>query len=118
MTVQRFNNSYFKPLNIDFNLYTDGDEEFKQELVVLMIENLQELQGSLQATIKENKVDILSVCTHKIKVTLAMIDDKDVNQLIEEIKTEFSDVPKRNDNIRALDYLCSCIIRTLSKDQR
>src|SRR5687768_11427869 len=104
MTVQRFNNSYFKPLHIDFNLYTDGDEEFKQELVELMIENLQELQSSLHSANKENKVDIFSVCTHKIKVTLSMIDDKDVNELIDEIKNGFSDAAKRDDNIRALDY--------------
>jgi hypothetical protein len=42
-----FEGSETRPIFVDFNAYTDGDDEFKKELVDLMIDDLRELQQTL-----------------------------------------------------------------------
>ena len=78
-------NKYVKtlrPLSIDFNLYTEGDQDFKKELIYLMIDNIHELQRSILCDAPEA---FLSVC-HKVKVTIAMLSDNELTDVVNELK--------------------------------
>src|SRR5688500_20384818 len=79
-----------RPLYINFDQYTDGDGEFKKELIFLMIDNLKEIQNSLVEAAKNNKLEIFEKTCHKIKPTLSMLEDKNLLQSIQSIKSEFS----------------------------
>jgi hypothetical protein len=77
-----------KPLSIDFDLYTDGDSDFKNELVVLMIDNIKELKQSLVEASKNNNPEVFRKVCHKVKPTLSMIDDAEYNDIIEVLKCQ------------------------------
>jgi hypothetical protein len=105
-----------RPLSIDFDLYTDGDLEFKKELVVLMIDNLRELQQSLKAADQQNNLDIFRKTCHKIKPTISMLDDQDLNVNIDEMYADFSNVVTRQERNATLHSLCAGIIQSLEKE--
>jgi hypothetical protein len=77
-----------RKLSIDFDLYTDGDLEFKSELTLLMLDNVRELQQSLSEAIKANDSEIFRKTCHKVKPTLSIIDDAEFNDIIEVLKCQ------------------------------
>jgi hypothetical protein len=81
-------NEPVRRLAIDFDLYTDGDPEFKSELTVLMLDNIKELQQALSEAGKINDAEIFRKTCHKIKPTLSMIDDAEFNDIIEVLKCQ------------------------------
>lgn len=98
-----------RPLFVDFDQHTDGDQDFKKELIVLMIDNIKELEQSLKAA--EKDLEIFSKVIHKIKPTLAMLEDPDVNKAIENIKADND----RQAEINVLRKLCAEIKISLEK---
>jgi hypothetical protein len=79
-----------RKLSIDFDLYTDGDLEFKNELTLLMLDNIKELQQSLSEAAKANDSEIFRKVCHKVKPTLSMIDDAEFNDIIEVLKCQIN----------------------------
>ena len=75
-----------RPLYIDFDQHTDGDAEFKKELVALMMEDLAELQKSLEVATRSNNPDVFLKGRHKSKTTVDMVNDKELNLLLEELE--------------------------------
>lgn len=75
-----------RPLFVDFDKYTDGDSDFKKELVVLMIDNIHELIGSLKSV--EDDLQPFLKTIHKIKPTIEMLDDPEFNEKIAGVKSE------------------------------
>ncbi len=69
-------------LYIDFDLYTEGDQEYKKELGLCLISNLRELQESLHAARQQNSPTLFLEACHKMKVTLSMLDDKEFDRII------------------------------------
>jgi CheY-like chemotaxis protein len=67
-------------INLDLDLYTDGDEALKQELITHMIANLEELYQAVREIDGEGAAEKLNGILHKIKPTIIMLED---NQLIE-----------------------------------
>lgn len=110
MASNFFGSTSGRPLFIDFDTYTDGDNEFKMELIELMIDNLHELQ----ALLRTQNVDahlFHKVC-HKIKPTLDMLADKELLDTVEQLKVMITD-PAR---LTFLDKLCVDIIESLKKE--
>ncbi|HTE31314.1 MAG TPA: hypothetical protein VK666_13125 [Chryseolinea sp.] len=106
----RFNGSTVKrTLFIDFNLYADDDPEFKQELIELIIENLEELQQSYQTSIEQTELSFFLKACHKVKTTLVMLDDQELNALVEDLKNGEANGLR----ISLLKELCSAIIVSL-----
>jgi hypothetical protein len=64
-----------RKLLIDFDAYTDGDAEFKGELVALMIDNLIELEETVQRAGKGNDLKLFDAVCHKVKATVEMLAD-------------------------------------------
>jgi hypothetical protein len=71
-----------RPLLVDFEAYTDNDPEFKKELVVSMIDNLQELQQCYETAVASRDTGLFSKCCHKVKVTLVMLQDPELDEVI------------------------------------
>jgi hypothetical protein len=111
MAINFFGTANGRPLFIDFDEYTDGDAEFKKELIVSMISNLRELQQVLPEVLQNKDVLLFNKVCHKIKVTLEMLKDEELLETIEHLKTKIDDDLKA----RALDKICGDIIKSLNR---
>ncbi len=98
-----------RTLSIDFNLYTDNDAGFKQQLIDLMIENLQELQHAYGASVEQKDSTCFSKACHKVKTTIIMLEDKELIALIEDLKRFDANAEK----VPLLNGLCTEIIDSL-----
>src|SRR5687768_2928169 len=97
-----------RPLFIDFNAYTDGDDDFKKELTELMIDNLRELCQAL----KQSDADLFQKVCHKIKATVVMLEDSELTQLMDDLKVSYTD----SDRKELLDKICLAVIDSLTKE--
>ena len=77
-----------RPLYIDFDQHTDGDAEFKRELVSLIIADITELQKSLVAATRSNNPDVFLKGCHKSKTTVEIVNDKEFSLLLEELEAK------------------------------
>lgn len=71
-----------RPLFIDFDLYTDGDEAFKLEFTQLMIDNLRELKQAVQESTARNNGPVFLGSYHKVAATVEMLNDPDLTQTL------------------------------------
>jgi CheY-like chemotaxis protein len=78
--------SQSRKLNIDFNVYTDGDDEFKNELTSLMINNLNELEKSVNQVFETGGNEAFHRTIHKVKPTLGMLNDSEMTEIIDLLK--------------------------------
>lgn len=75
-----------RELFVDFELYADNDPDFKRELVTLMIDNLTELHGAYKVSATQSDPVLFSKAVHKMKTTLVMLEDPELNTVIEDLK--------------------------------
>jgi hypothetical protein len=99
-----------RPLFIDFDAYTDGDQDFKKELIVLMIDNLRELQQILRP--ESHDIQIFHKVCHKVKATLVMLDDAEVLEIIEQLK-----IMTNHSQLDQLNQICGDIIESLGREE-
>ena len=102
-----------RPLSIDFNAYTDGDDGFKKKLILLMIDNIRELQSALQVLDTFKHFEAFRATCHRIKATLMMLDDKPLLDAIEEIKNPLQNGEQKLQQIEVLNSTCEAIINSL-----
>jgi|SRR5436853_319189 hypothetical protein len=98
-------------IELDLELYTDGDPELKRELIVLMIDNVRELQRSLKESI-----DLFKKISHKVKPTIAMLNDKDLTEAIEEIKL-MTQCDSKAEKVNSFQLLCNDIVKILERER-
>lgn len=94
---------------VDLDLYTDGDPDLRTELISLMIDNIHELQQSLQ----KNDFDLFRKVSHKVKPTIIMLNDKDLNDIIEEIGQTNS-----KEKINQFNAMCKELVKVLAETKR
>jgi hypothetical protein len=80
-----------RPLVVDFDLYADNDPDFKQELIELMVDNLEELLEAYKTSVEQKDPPFFSKACHKVKTTLVMLEDKELDALVEDLKTMEAD---------------------------
>ena len=107
-----------KELYIDFDLYTEGDPDFKKELALLLVSNLSELRLELYRAIAENSQDVFLCATHKAKVALSMLDDPDLTSVVRTIEKELGNPLKTQDSIGALAGTYENITDAISESLR
>jgi CheY-like chemotaxis protein len=78
-----------RPLFIDFDLYTDGDAAFKLEFTQLMIDNLQELQQSIQQSLRSKNGELFSLKYHKVAATIEMLSDAELTEGLDILRDHF-----------------------------
>lgn len=108
-----------RPLHLNFDLYTDGDPEYKRELGLLIIANLREFQRTLPASfLSQNKELFVKAC-HKMKVTLSMLEDNELNNTIDALAKSIGKGNK-DDGSSALssqfEDICDLIISAIRKE--
>jgi hypothetical protein len=107
-----------RKLSIDFDAYTDGEPEFKNELINLIIANLTELKQSLKTAIHENHVTLFKKTCHKVNVTLQMLADAELDETIQELASGnslFAEHAKTKST--AFYSLCESIIKSLEAEK-
>lgn len=102
-----------RPLFIDFDTYTDGDLDFKKEITDLMINDLQEMQQVSALACKQNDLVLFQRVCHKIKATLDMLEDKELLDVVAQLKTSIADA----ELVKLLDRLCIDIIASLEESK-
>ena len=112
MITTKVSGAQRRNLHIDFEMYTDGDAEFKGELIVLMIDNLTELQGIVRSAAKNNDPKIFHGVCHKVKPTIEMLADPDLSQTLVELKVNLADASK----VDFLEGVCTEIIESLRQE--
>jgi hypothetical protein len=108
-TFRTSTDSARRPLFIDFDAYTDGDPEFKKEITDLMIDNLQEMQQVLGDATRQRDVVLFQRVCHKIKATLDMLEDRELLDIVQQLKEDITNTEQAQD----LDRICAEIIISL-----
>lgn len=103
--------SVSRNLFIDFDLYTDGDEEFKKELIDSMIDNLVEMQQVLQEASRRNDTKLFQEVCHKIKPTLEMLADVELLDTVGKLKAVVTDPVSG----AQLNRICKGIVQSLKQ---
>lgn len=76
-----------RPVQINFELYIDSDDvEFKLELILLMISNIEELKDAAGHSWKNRDINCYNASTHKTRSTVMLLDDSEFNHAIEEVR--------------------------------
>jgi CheY-like chemotaxis protein len=75
-----------RKLFIDFNVYTNGDDGFKLELINLIIQNMHELNHAVEQTCYTHATEFFERIVHKVTPTLCMLNDSELSQLISVLK--------------------------------
>jgi response regulator RpfG family c-di-GMP phosphodiesterase len=88
--VHNNNTKEDRKLYFDIDEYAEGDAEFKQELVSLMISNIKELQQALHVSVKNRNPDIFRRLCHKVSPTIGILKDAEFAELIEQLKLKIS----------------------------
>gem|GEM_PF-1994828 len=107
-----------RELFIDFDLYTEGDADFKKELAVCLIGNMAELKQDLYRAITENSQEIFLKATHKAKVALSMLDDPELTALTRSLETELGNPAKTENSIGVLAGLFENLTDAISDSLR
>ena len=84
--------------------FTEGDPQFKTELVLSMIANLNELRQSIKEAIILNP-DIYYKTVHKLATTLAVIDDEELSGALELLKEHFRNLTPVYNMYPVVQYL-------------
>ena len=93
------NESDLIALHIDFDKYTDGDNDFKRELISLIAVDIMELHRCIVSAFKMNDAELLRKGCHKAGTTLEMINDPKLTTLINGLKEKMAN---SNTNQRAV----------------
>jgi len=90
------------------DLYADGDPDFRQVLINLMINNLAELRRSITM-----ELAVFRKACHKMKTTLAMLGSRELSDIVEELNHRI----EGQDRIDTFDKLCGDSIKSLWEEK-
>jgi CheY-like chemotaxis protein len=68
------------------DMYTEGNMDFKKELIGHLMKNIEELQASLPSSIRDNDSIAFHNAAHKCRTTLTMLGDHELLTVVEEVK--------------------------------
>lgn len=84
--ISKYIHTLCRPLFVNFDLYTQGDADYKKELISLLIGNLDELQRALSNVGSQDGLKVLTHVFHKIKVAVSILNDPELTRVLEEVK--------------------------------
>lgn len=68
------------------DMYTEGNLDFKKELIGHLMKNIEELQSSLLGSIDQKDPTLFETAAHKCRTTLTMLGDQELLNVVEEVK--------------------------------
>lgn len=108
ITLQR------RALHIDFDLYTEGDKEFKKELTQMLIKNINEFKQALCDSVAQNSPDIFFKAYHKVKVALVMLADQEFLGLSEALERKIINRDMIGNSFTAMTKLCESLCDSIT----
>jgi DNA replicative helicase MCM subunit Mcm2 (Cdc46/Mcm family) len=102
-----------RQLHVDFDSYTDNDPDFRKELIDHMVENIRELISAHQISAQQKDATLFLKVRHKVKTTLVMLDDKELDILVDNVNGSVINEPKGP----SLEELCTEIINSLLSER-
>ena len=104
---------YNRPLNVDFNLHTDGDLKFRSEFIRLLIANMNELHQAWRTAIETNEEILFKRASHKVKPTLVILNDQELSTLVDTLNISMSDIKA---NLQ-FNKVCIALIQSLEAEK-
>ena len=111
----RFSNTrrFFSP---DFDQYIDGNDDFRKELIPLIIGNITELQESFR---RDSPEALFAVC-HKVTFTVTLLSDAELSETIKELKELIRNSGKVgaifHEKLLLFNAICSAIVENLKAE--
>lgn len=107
-----------RPLCIDFNHHTGGDEAYKQKLISLLIVNLKELQRAEPLAEKQHDHRIFLNTCHKMIFTLSILNDRELSDVVKQLSEPvlFYTDKKLPGIARSLNRVCDELIQSLQNE--
>lgn len=108
-----------RPLHLNFDLYTDGDADYKRELGLLIIANLREFQRTLPASLLSQNKDLFVKARHKMKVTLSMLEDNELNNTIDALAKSIGKGNQDHGTLalsRRFEEICELLISAITRE--
>ncbi len=69
------------------DMYTEGNLDFKRELIGHLIRNLEELQVALKSSLATGDPSPFNTAAHKCRTTLTMLGDQELLKVVDEVKS-------------------------------
>lgn len=89
-TMRRIPTTSSRPLHVDFDQYTCGDQSFKYELTVLIRNDINELQHALLTSVEKNEPHAFYKVSHRVYTSLSVLNDRELIAMIEDLKNDFT----------------------------
>jgi PAS domain S-box-containing protein len=68
------------------DMYTEGNMDFKKELIGHLLKNIEELRSSLIVSLGDKDATAFHTAAHKSKTTLTMLGDHELLKVVDEVK--------------------------------
>jgi PAS domain S-box-containing protein len=106
-------------LTSKLDLYADGNDDFRLELISLVTRNVEELRESLQQAITTHEADHFDRAAHKCKTALSMLGDIELLDLVKEISASLNSNGQVNVSaslLQRFESVTKVILTGLSKE--
>lgn len=90
-------------VNVNLDLYTNGDAEFKRVIGKLMIKNLREFQSAIIKCMQDHDINLFKRTHHKCKPAIGFIENKDFREVIEELSSLLETNPNDSTRLKLLE---------------
>jgi signal transduction histidine kinase/CheY-like chemotaxis protein len=119
---KKINKSNHSAISIGLELYSEGDLAFKKELAGLFIKNIIELKKYLERTFSINDDNDFKKASHKVKTTLGMLGDLELEKAVEELQLLLSEKENKKEidpkTLNRFFQLCKSTIQDLEEEIR
>ncbi len=82
--------TFSRPLHVDLDEYTCGDQSFKYELTALIRNDINELQHALLTSVEKNEPQAFYKVSHRVYTSLSVLNDRELIAVIEDLKNDFT----------------------------
>jgi PAS domain S-box-containing protein len=95
---------------VSLDMYTEGNMDFKKELIGHLMKNIEDLKTSLEISVKEKRSDAFQTAAHKCRTTLTMLQDHELLRVVDEVRVALE--KERNGGLSTiLDQKFSKLVR-------
>jgi len=90
-------------VNVNLDLYTNGDAEFKRVIGNLMVDNLKEFQIAIVKCMHDHDIILFKRTHHKCKPAIRFVENEDFREVIEELSNLLETKPSDSTRLRSLE---------------
>lgn len=80
----------YRNVGESLDMYTEGNMDFKRELIGHLIRNLEELKTALRSSIETGDPSLFNTAAHKCRTTLTMLGDQELLKVVDEVRASLN----------------------------